>query len=301
MDHDGLKDGWWDNWGADVAAFVAKWAGRIATVCGIASLLVGWIPIVGQALAAVLGTIALVASVVSLVCNLALYLTGRGDLLNVVLDVVSVATFGLGRVAGAAAKVGYRGLRGASRLRAGTLASRPAAGQPSRQLLDDLVPAAANVSRRSARNAVNLANRHGLVPPGSAAWRSLKSAGRDVSDAVGTVRSADWGNVIRNLPRDFRTTCAGTFDDGGRAFFAKLYGDPDGVANVAGHRSLAEAIRSSPEVASHANRAVAQHVTQITSSLTGSGVDGYQAFTNIRDGIVGAPTPAEQLNVPSAR
>ncbi|MDT0269535.1 hypothetical protein RM844_24950 [Streptomyces sp. DSM 44915] len=95
---DGLTDGFWDRVGEvidaikDVLILIGEWAGRIAAICGVLALLVGWIPVIGQALAAVLGTIALVASVFSMVGNAL-----QGKWLNFALDVVGILTFGLGR------------------------------------------------------------------------------------------------------------------------------------------------------------------------------------------------------------
>jgi hypothetical protein len=57
IDHDGLKDDGWDkfkDWVHDNAGWIkvlVEAMGWIATICGTLSLLVGWIPIVGQALA----------------------------------------------------------------------------------------------------------------------------------------------------------------------------------------------------------------------------------------------------------
>jgi hypothetical protein len=299
IDHDGLRDGWWDNWGAKLTNIVADVAGTIATVCGILSLVVGWIPIVGQALAAVLGTIALVASVISLIANLALYLTGKGDLIDVVFDAISVATFGLGRVASNAAKVSYRGMRGAARITAGRAASRPLPGQTSQALLKDLAKGTAGMRRVAARRAMKFADRQGVVPPLAAIWGSLRSTGPEFTSGVRTLQGADWGNVVRNLPGDFRTTFAGTSDDGFRAFFSKLYGDPGGADYAIGHRALADAIGTDAKVAKHATRAVVQHFGQIGSSLTGSGVDGYQAYKNVSGLLSNDPTPSARLNLPT--
>jgi hypothetical protein len=101
-----LNDGWWEKWGSDLASFVSKWAGKIAMWAGIAALVLGWVPILGQ----VLAVIALVATVAALVADIALVMHGEGDWVNVLLGVVAVATFGVGKVAGAMAK--SRGLQG---------------------------------------------------------------------------------------------------------------------------------------------------------------------------------------------
>ncbi|MBV9025369.1 MAG: hypothetical protein JO362_16605 [Streptomycetaceae bacterium] len=108
--HDGLHDTGWDkfkNWVHDNAGWinqVANIAGWVATICGALSLAVGWIPIIGQAVAGVLDTIALIAGVVSLACHLVLALAGEGSWFDVVLDVVGLATYGMGRSAIASAR-----------------------------------------------------------------------------------------------------------------------------------------------------------------------------------------------------
>jgi hypothetical protein len=114
-----LNDGFWENYGAKAFKFIAKLADVIAAVAGIAALLVAWIPVIGQALAAVLGTIALVASLVSLIANLTLALSGDGGWGDVVMSLIGVATFGVGRAAMAGGKLAFAGLRGSARLAAG--------------------------------------------------------------------------------------------------------------------------------------------------------------------------------------
>ncbi|MBT3163931.1 hypothetical protein HTV80_12515 [Streptomyces sp. Vc74B-19] len=74
---DALKDGFWDSLLDDIATIT----GLIATVCGVLSLLVGWIPVIGQALAGILGTVALVASLIGFICTAVLYLRGNADLM----------------------------------------------------------------------------------------------------------------------------------------------------------------------------------------------------------------------------
>jgi hypothetical protein len=107
---DGLTDSFWDhvtNFIDEHAALlqtISEVAGWVATVAGTLALLVGWIPIVGQALAAVLGTVALAASVVTLLSDALLKLGGEGSWFDIALDVIAVASFGLGRAAVGALK-----------------------------------------------------------------------------------------------------------------------------------------------------------------------------------------------------
>ncbi|MEU9899379.1 WXG100 family type VII secretion target [Streptomyces phaeochromogenes] len=65
---DSLKDGFWDEFG-DVVSFIADLTENIAKWAGIASLLVGWIPVIGQALAGLLGAISMVATLVNVLCT----------------------------------------------------------------------------------------------------------------------------------------------------------------------------------------------------------------------------------------
>ncbi|ELP64230.1 putative T7SS-secreted protein [Streptomyces turgidiscabies] len=121
IDNDGLKDGRWDkfkDWVHDNAGWIKQLVdvlGWVATICGTLSLLVGWIPIVGQALAAILGTIALVATLISLVGHIVLALAGEGSWFDVALDVVGLATFGIGRSAIAGGRGAVTAAKTASR------------------------------------------------------------------------------------------------------------------------------------------------------------------------------------------
>ncbi|WP_053743416.1 putative T7SS-secreted protein [Streptomyces sp. NRRL WC-3618] len=121
IDNDGLKDGNWDkfkDWVHDNAGWIKELVdvlGWVATICGTLSLVVGWIPIVGQALAGVLGTIALIATVISLVGHMVLALAGEGSWFDVALDVVGLATFGIGRGAIAGARGAAAGAKGVAR------------------------------------------------------------------------------------------------------------------------------------------------------------------------------------------
>lgn len=108
--HDGLTDGFWDHVTnfidehAGLLSAISQVAGWVASIAGTLALCVGWIPIIGQALAAVLGTLALIASVVALIADLLLAIGGKGSWFDVALDVIAVASFGLGRAATGAVK-----------------------------------------------------------------------------------------------------------------------------------------------------------------------------------------------------
>lgn len=110
IDHDGLKDDVWDkvkDWVHDNAEWMKTAldvAGWVATVCGTLALLVGWVPVLGPVLAGALGTVALAATLFSLVGHTLLAAAGEGSWFDVALDVVGIATLGIGRGALAAAK-----------------------------------------------------------------------------------------------------------------------------------------------------------------------------------------------------
>ncbi|MEV6313632.1 hypothetical protein [Streptomyces sp. NPDC051776] len=103
-ENDDLNDSWLDEL-RDALNAIANIAGAIAAVCGILSLLVGWIPVIGQALAGILGTIALVATAVSLICHLLLFINGDAEWTDLAMDVLGLATFGIGRVFSSASKL----------------------------------------------------------------------------------------------------------------------------------------------------------------------------------------------------
>lgn len=65
---DALKDGFWDGF-ADFVEWAAGWTENISKWAGIAALAVGWIPIIGQGLAGLLGAISMVATLVNIACT----------------------------------------------------------------------------------------------------------------------------------------------------------------------------------------------------------------------------------------
>ncbi|WP_461083449.1 putative T7SS-secreted protein [Streptomyces deserti] len=110
IDHDGLKDGRWDrfkDWVHDNAGWIKETLevfGWISTICGTLALAVGWIPVIGQALAGLLGSIALTFTLFSLIGHTLLALAGEGSWFDVATDVVGLVTMGIGRGAMAGAK-----------------------------------------------------------------------------------------------------------------------------------------------------------------------------------------------------
>ncbi|MFE2063188.1 hypothetical protein ACFXDH_12405 [Streptomyces sp. NPDC059467] len=115
VDHDGLKDPkhhWWDNW-KDWVAEIGHWAGAVAGVLCVLALVFGAVPIFGELIVG----LALIASVVALVCDTVSALDGKGTWLDVAIDVVGVLSFGAGRILGTAAKEAATAARGSAALR----------------------------------------------------------------------------------------------------------------------------------------------------------------------------------------
>ncbi|WP_166848276.1 hypothetical protein [Isoptericola sp. BMS4] len=103
--HDGLDDGWWDDWGADLVAAITDIAGWVSTVAGVLAIAVSWIPVVGQALAGVLLIVAAVAAIVNAVGNIALAATGERSWTEAVVSIAGAALSCVG-LGGAAKAIG---------------------------------------------------------------------------------------------------------------------------------------------------------------------------------------------------
>jgi hypothetical protein len=95
IDHDSLKDQH-SFWG-DLLSRISDIADTVATWCAIASLALGWIPIVGQALAGALGTVSMIAAVVSLACITVQYIRGEASLLDLGKSALGFLMMGVGK------------------------------------------------------------------------------------------------------------------------------------------------------------------------------------------------------------
>ncbi|MER5910748.1 hypothetical protein ABT124_09650 [Streptomyces sp. NPDC001982] len=182
---DELNDSWLDDL-RDTLKIVSTVAGAIAAVCGVASLLVGWIPIIGQALAGVLGTIALSATVVSLVCHVLLAINGDGSWGDVAMDALGLATFGIGRVFSAGSKL------------AATL-GRSRVWTAATQYVRGWNPGLSSAARRAL--VVEMVGSRGGAVTGAAVpevslGAAFRGLGRSFVDDLGTVRS-NWRDLFK--------------------------------------------------------------------------------------------------------
>lgn len=93
---DSLKDGFWDKFD-DFVAGVGDWAEFWATRFGVAALALGWIPIIGQALAGILGSIATLLTLISSVATVIQVLRGDKGLKDLAFTVLGLAMMGVGK------------------------------------------------------------------------------------------------------------------------------------------------------------------------------------------------------------
>ncbi|MGY1500404.1 hypothetical protein ACW4TU_28125 [Streptomyces sp. QTS52] len=182
---DGLNDGWLDDL-RDSLKFISDITGAIAAVCGVLALLVGWIPIIGQALAGVLGTIALVMTAISLVCHVLLAINGDGSWGDVAMDVLGLATFGIGRVFSSGAKLA-------------STVGRSRVWQAAAQYVRGWNPGMASAARRALVESM-VGSRAGATVGGALPDVSLAAAFRGLprsfADDLGTIRS-NWRDAFK--------------------------------------------------------------------------------------------------------
>ncbi|MDQ1038018.1 uncharacterized protein YukE [Streptomyces sp. V3I8] len=216
---DDLNDSWLDEL-RDTLKIVADIAGAVAAVCGLVALLVGWIPVIGQAIAGVLGTIALIATAVSLVCHLLLAINGDGSWGDVAMDVLGLATFGIGRVFSAGAKLAAT----AGRSRVWTAAAQYVRGwnpglnaAARRALVVEMVGARAGATATAAAPNVSL----------GAAFRGL---GASFADDLGTIRG-NWRDLLK--VGDNVSAVRDAWRAGGARGLASMYVGPGMVDELA--------------------------------------------------------------------
>ena len=236
---DDLNDGWWENWGSKVAHAVSVIAGAISAIAGIAALFLAWVPVVGELLAA----ISLIALAVATIADIALLIGGDGSWTAVGLDLLGFATFGAGRIAGAALKISAEGAGGAARAAAGSAAAmspavRGAAGlstaSSAERAIGEMAPDVSSLSRgaatAAAKDAAALATRKGVgqlfevVRPGAV----LRDLGATFSKAGAFVKS---GDSVGGLVSEGRIAAGAALHGGVRSGVSALFA---GDAQAAG-------------------------------------------------------------------
>ncbi|GMA86396.1 hypothetical protein GCM10025868_16460 [Angustibacter aerolatus] len=116
---DDVKDGWWDNF----CDFMDRYAGvfdAIGKICGA----IGLVLMVVALFVPGLNGLVIAVTLIGLGAHAALASTGNGSWTDVGLDVLALATLGIGRFAGAAVKAGQGATRAAGAAREGAEAAR---------------------------------------------------------------------------------------------------------------------------------------------------------------------------------
>ncbi|MDN3028664.1 hypothetical protein [Streptomyces sp. S.PB5] len=221
---DGLNDSWLDDM-RDALKMISDITGAIAAVCGILALVVGWIPIIGQALAGVLGTIALVMTAISLVCHVLLAVNGDGSWGDVAMDVLGLATFGIGRVFSAGSKLAAT----VGRSRVWQAAddyvrawNRGMNSDARRRLVEAMVGPRAGATGSAALPDVSLA----------AAFRGLP---RSFADDLGTIRS-NWSDLFK--VGDNFSAARDAYNAAGARGLASMYAGPGMVDELGRMRNI---------------------------------------------------------------
>ncbi len=295
IESDDLKDGFWDNHGRKWCEKIAKVAGIVAAVAGVLAVVVNVIPVIGQALSAVLGTVALIATAVSLVANIMLAAHGDGSWSAVALDVVALATFGIGRAVSAGVKGTSAALSASARLQAGKLVAldpRAAArlgidvSGGSRAALTRMLGGNAALARTSRAEAQALYATNRAVPwfdaraPFVGAWRDLRSFRSNLSFGA------------HNFPAAMRQV------------FTHRAG---GWSSLADAVDLGRDVRAAVELSLRAPKVTIPTVDLVrfgvasTASVTATAWDSISNGSTIFGGLFsGEPSPAEVLHLPDS-
>ena len=295
IESDDLKDGWWDNHGRKWCEKIAKVAGLVAAVAGVLAVVVNFIPVIGQALSAILGTIALIATAVSLVANIMLAAHGDGSWKAVGLDVIALATFGIGRAVSAGVKGSASALSASSRLQAGRLVAmnpRQAArlgidvSGGSRAALTRMLGGNAGLARMARADAQAAYATNRAVPlfnaraPFTAAWQDLRSLPSNVAFSAS------------NFPAAMR----------------RLFSQGPSWGSLATAVDAGADVRGALRLVAHAPSGVVPTIDLVrfgtASALSGSAtlVDSGTNSANIAQGIFGGDgaSPAEVLHLPES-
>ncbi|MGH3889421.1 MAG: putative T7SS-secreted protein [Pseudonocardiaceae bacterium] len=285
-----LNDSLWDNWGAKIVKGIVQLADLVALGAGVLALLFGWLPIIGGACAGFFGTIALAASLVSLLGNIALAATGDGEWSDAAWSAIGVLSFGVGRAAIGALRVSARGARGASRLAAGRLAAqspaaRAAAGVSrsgsSLTAIKSMLGTANPMSRHAARAAARRSLEQGFVPSMRNIGRSLRAIPGEFVDDIRTLRNADWGDVLRQVRQS------------GPPGPLRFLGEHSATANLQSISKIDGVVQASDEVAPHLRQLSIQEGVVYGAA----GCSMYDVYHNAT-GLIPSPSAAEELRLP---
>ncbi|MER6187286.1 hypothetical protein [Streptomyces sp. NPDC001652] len=208
VNHDSLKDGFWDSLVKDIADItesIAKWA-------GILSLLVGWIPVIGQALAGILGAVAMIATLINVAMTLIAVLRGNEDWSELGKAALGLLMVGVGKaftiVAGKFAKIAL------SRL------GKAAVATTSKQIARNgkkLNKIAGEKLRISKGDMLKALKEPFTEPFSKAAWANnlkvLKPGAGNYKEAWGALKVRGNGNGWAGIPKSFSAADPGVASD----------------------------------------------------------------------------------------
>ncbi|MBB2902344.1 hypothetical protein FHR75_003175 [Kineococcus radiotolerans] len=317
---DPLRDSRFDRfqqWVHENARWIEKasdWASTIGAIVALAALAVGWIPVVGQALAAALGIVALLATGFALVGHTLLALSGDGSWTAVAVDVVGLATFGIGKLAAPAAKAAAAALGEADTAvlatRAAQAALRARAGVEgvADVAARGLDPAATALSMASGgmRGATRAATRDALGTSGNAvdriraatraAWRSEDTHGA-AATAFADARAAlakpftEFPDVLGGA-RAMKDEARGVFDgQKWKDAYTAVKAMPPGDVGSAVTRGLTDAVAQARTLTGVADAAKVVGTTTAAKMAAAVAADAYTSYEGIAQ-------PLNELHLP---
>ncbi|MGW0824224.1 putative T7SS-secreted protein [Streptomyces sp. NPDC002845] len=208
INHDSLKDGFWDT----LVKAIADITSVIATWCGILSLVVGWIPVIGQALAGVLGAIAMIATLINFVATFVQVLQGNAEWMDLGFAALGFVMMGVGkgfsRIAGKFAKgaLGKLGRAGAAR----TVRQVSRANKNLRSL--------SGKKFKLDKGDVWKSMKEPFVEPFSkSVWsdnlKTLKPFSGNYNQALNELRTRGGGSLLKGIPKSFSMADPGVASD----------------------------------------------------------------------------------------
>ncbi|MFD4522692.1 hypothetical protein ACFWP7_01875 [Streptomyces sp. NPDC058470] len=208
INHDSLKDGFWDR----LVAQIAEVTSFIATWCGILSLVVGWIPVIGQALAGVLGAIAMIATLINFLATFVQVLQGNAEWLDLGFAALGFLMMGVGKgfskIAGKFAKgaLGKLGKAGGAR----TVRQISRANKNLRRLSGKKFKLGKGDVWKSIKEPFT-------EPFSKGAWsdnlKILKPGSGNYGKAVNELSARGGGNAFKGLPKSFSIADPGVASD----------------------------------------------------------------------------------------
>jgi hypothetical protein len=213
--HDGLDDGWWQDWGKEVLTTIAAVADVVANVCGLLALAFCWVPGLGELFALA----ALLAAAVKLAADVVLA-SAEDDVTwgDVVWDAAGLIPGGLGKGVGTMARTTTRAAAGTARREAGRIAARAPGTRPPGVPLSG---SARDVIRDLAGGPASTLSRHEAAYAMASA--SGRAAFRDALDPRIEFRAYRDGRSVTGA----KTLREWWSDSRGATFAVRMLGDPD--------------------------------------------------------------------------